>query len=187
MTKKSDIFFVSSKVRKDEEKGTKEVTSSLIANCMTRSFEKAKVLNNSEKFGRISCSRIRATVVTEIAGVGNEDMKTVAHVFMKHRPETCKKFYVQNWANRESLRISMKCYDKFTIFSKDVRDNAIKARQESKVEEPTKEKLRCFLMDLFTNKHYDKDDNLLKQLNLLSIQDVAESTVGMITLILTFI
>ena len=39
----------------------------------------------------------------------------MAQVFMKHREDTCRKFYVKQWANRESLRISMKYYDKFNL------------------------------------------------------------------------
>ena len=44
-----------------------------------------------------------------------EDLKTLATQFMKNRPATTSRYYVQIWSQREALRISMKCYGTFNI------------------------------------------------------------------------
>lgn len=50
-----------------------------------------------------------------LLGVGKEDLQTLATEFMKNRPATTSRYYVQIWAQREASRISMKCYGTFNI------------------------------------------------------------------------
>lgn len=64
---------------------------------------------------RISPTRIRHSVATELAGYGNEDLDTFAMKFMKHKPSTAIKSYIKNWSQRESVRISMKCFKTFNL------------------------------------------------------------------------
>ena len=52
---------------------------------------------------------------TCITGIGDEDLETLANTFMKHNPNTCKKFYVKAWSQRESVRLSMKCISTFHL------------------------------------------------------------------------
>jgi hypothetical protein len=84
---------------------------SLIANAMSNSFQKAKVF--SEKDRRVSPSLLRCAVVTDLVGINGEDCENVAQHFMKHRATTSKKFYINHWANTESMRLGMKCYSRF--------------------------------------------------------------------------
>jgi hypothetical protein len=48
-------------------------------------------------------------------GIGDEDLETLANSFMKHHPDTCKKFYVKAWSQRESARLSMKCISTYHL------------------------------------------------------------------------
>ena len=92
-------------------------------------------------------------MATELAGLGDENLSTMAHVFMKHREETCKRFYVQHWANREALRISMKCFDKFNLnISENVKKEALELRSEQmKSKMPTKSKVRRWLSKIISS------------------------------------
>ena len=40
-----------------------------VSNCLTSSFKKAKVFDNDERDDRVSCTRIRSSVCTELAGM----------------------------------------------------------------------------------------------------------------------
>ena len=108
------FVFVSSRFNSVDSK-TLQMKHSVVSNCLTTTFKNAGILMNSERSDRVSCTRVRASVATELAGMGNENLEKLATVFMKHKPDTCRKFYVKNYANRESLRISMKCYDAFKL------------------------------------------------------------------------
>ena len=50
--------------------------------------------------------------------MGDENLDTLASQFMKNRPSTTSKFYVQNWAQRETVRLAMKCYGNFKLDDK---------------------------------------------------------------------
>ena len=108
----SSIYLFTSMRGKDGSK----MEHSLVSNAMTKSFELANILIN--KTTRISPSRLRCSVVTDLVGVNGENCAVVAEQFMKHRESTSKKFYISHWANRESMRLSMKCYSRF--LTKDV-------------------------------------------------------------------
>ena len=40
---------------------------------------------------------------------------TLATSFMKHKADTCRKYYLVNWSHRESARISMQCFNTFSM------------------------------------------------------------------------
>lgn len=114
---------------------------------MTNSFEHANVWpKDSEMYKRVSPSRIRCAVVTDLV-VGGEDASTVAQEFMKHRLSTSKKFYIQHWGSQESMRISMSCYTKFlnNIDCKKIQDD--RERHMSKNKAPTKIEVKSWLKE----------------------------------------
>lgn len=116
---------------------------SLVSNGMTKSFELANVLK--AKSARVSPSRIRCAVVTDLVGVNGEKCSTVAEQFMKHRHTTSKKFYISYWANRESMRLSMKCYSRFMV--KDV-DSVVQEREKlMSCPPPNKSKIEHWLKE----------------------------------------
>ena len=87
---------------------------SLVANGLTKSFQSALCGRIGKEF-RVSPTKIRISIATELAGFGDENLKTLAETYMKNKESTTRKFYVQHWAQRESLRISMKCADHFNL------------------------------------------------------------------------
>ena len=87
---------------------------SLVANGLTKSFQSALCGRISKDF-RVSPTKIRISIATELAGFGDENLKTLAETYMKNKESTTRKFYVQHWAQRESLRISMKCANHFNL------------------------------------------------------------------------
>ena len=95
---------------------------SSLMKAVTSSFRNAGVMMESSDEQRVSCSRLHASIATDLAGTGEEDIKTFANAFMKHRPDVCQKNYVRHWSQREGLRISMKCMDRFHV-EKDVRED----------------------------------------------------------------
>ena len=54
-------------------------------------------------------------MATELVGYGQENLEILATQFMKNRPSTTSKFYVQNSAQREAERLSLKCYGTFKL------------------------------------------------------------------------
>ena len=66
---------------------------------------------------RISPTKIRHSIATHLTAARNEPVDSLAHNFMKNRPSTTAKFYIQSWNNRESLRMAMQCSDDFTVSS----------------------------------------------------------------------
>jgi len=107
----SRYLFTSSK--QSQSNPDQRLDHSALSNALTRSFELAGVLKAGDKYSRVSPSRIRCAVVTELVGAGGENTAAIARDFMKHRESTSMKFYIQHWANREAMRISMKCYNTF--------------------------------------------------------------------------
>ena len=75
-------------------------------------------LTLSNRCKRVSATRIRQSVATDLVGMGDENLEILATQFMKNRPSTTSKFYVQNWAQRETARLSMKCYGNFKLDDK---------------------------------------------------------------------
>lgn len=87
---------------------------SLVSNGLTATFKEALSDRLPSNF-RVSPTKIRISIATELVGLGEENLKTLAETFMKNKESTTRKFYVQHWANRESLRLSMKCMDHFKM------------------------------------------------------------------------
>lgn len=67
------------------------------------------------RWNRVSCTKIRHSVATELAGYQGEAIEVVSRQFMKNKPSTCAKYYVQTWEQREASRLSMKCYGTFNL------------------------------------------------------------------------
>ena len=130
----SKYLFTSSR---DKADGSSCIEHSLISNGMTKSFQLANVLAN--KSTRVSPSRIRCAVVTDLVGVNGEKCSTVAEQFMKHRETTSRKFYICHWANRESMRLSMNCYSRF--IKKDVAAVAEERNKLMSLPPPKKSKI----------------------------------------------
>ena len=169
---KERFLFTSSKASKSTK--TTAMTQSLVSNSLTSTFREAEVYKDEEKYNRVSPSRIRASVATELAGLGDENLTTMAHVFMKHREETCKRFYVQHWANREALRISMSCYDRFSVtISEKVKKEAVELRKSyEEIQNPTKPLLKSWYYKLAQAIKVGfgevfEDENLTKELEIL--------------------
>ena len=97
---KSDYLFTSSRTKD-------KMDHSMLSNALSTSFRLAGINE------RISCSRLRCAVVTDLVGISGEDCDAVAQHFMKHRPSTSRKFYINRWATIESMRIAMKCHSRF--------------------------------------------------------------------------
>lgn len=61
-------------------------------------------------FQRISPTRIRHYIATELASYPDTDLDIVARTFMKNKPATTLKYYVHNYFQREQIRLSMKLF-----------------------------------------------------------------------------
>ena len=89
----------------------------MVAQCLTRSFEKAEVFKEKDSFTRVSCSRLRFSIITELICLGTEELENIAHCFAKHDKKICKHFYAQFWNNRYAVRPSWKCHNMFRPLS----------------------------------------------------------------------
>ena len=98
--------FTSSRFTTTKPLGQK-MDHSAISNGMTSSFHKANVFKDTNT--RVSCSRIRMSVLTEIVTLGSENISTIASYFGKHSEKVCKK-HVQHYSEHEAARLSWKCY-----------------------------------------------------------------------------
>ena len=83
--------FVSS--QSDDKVATKPepMNQSMVSQCLTRSFEKSEVFQGKESFPRMSCSRIRFSIITELICLGTEELENIAHCFAKHDKKVCKR------------------------------------------------------------------------------------------------
>lgn len=93
------------------------MSHSLISNCLSSAFRASGVLDERQLSDRVSPSRIRASVATELAGAQGQCVKDLAEHFMKHNEATCKKYYVQKWSQKKSVAMSVKCHDVFQLSS----------------------------------------------------------------------
>ena len=92
--------FVSS--RADEKAPSSKpnpINHSMITKCISRSFEKAQVFRGTSAYQRVSCCRIRFSIMTELISLGKGDPENIAYAFAKHDKKTCCRFYVQFWNN----------------------------------------------------------------------------------------
>ena len=139
-----------------------QMNHSLVSKCLTRSFEKAKVFNK-KRYPNVSPSRIRFSVITELIMLGEDTLDNIAHCFAKHSTQTCKKFYVQFFSNREAARLSWKSWQMFKPIAKE-EEKAIRMRQSklSKTSIPTPEKIKSW---------YEQLRNVLKLSEDLDLDD----------------
>ena len=99
-----------------------QMKHNLPTKCLTSSFEKSKALVNSA-LQAVSPTRIRTSVATEMVARQGIDCNTLASSFMKHKVDTCNKYYLVNWSHRESARISMNCFNTFSMLDEADRIN----------------------------------------------------------------
>ena len=124
---------------------------------------------------RVSCSRIRMSVLTEIVSLGKENISTIANCFAKHSEKICKKYYVQHFSERAATRISWDCYKRYKPQA-DIK-KAVKvgnaAMKNSRI--PTVKSIKKWIQDivhrikLFSNVTV-RDDNLMRELDKLDLE-----------------
>ena len=91
---------------------TEQMSQSTITWRMIRSFEKAQIFDNKlEAYKRISCSRVRFSVITELIALGTESLHQIVYTFGKQKKVMCKYFYVQFFNNRNATRLSWKAFN----------------------------------------------------------------------------
>uniref|UniRef100_A0A7M6DR57 Tyr recombinase domain-containing protein n=1 Tax=Clytia hemisphaerica TaxID=252671 RepID=A0A7M6DR57_9CNID len=99
-------LFTSSRIKKGD---SGKMTTSNVASACSKVYEKSGI---GGELTRCSPTRIRHAAATELAGHDGEKAEVVAKMFMKNRTETTQKFYIVNYNQRESVRLSMKMYEK---------------------------------------------------------------------------
>ena len=121
---------------------------SLVSKCLTRSFEKVEIFKRNA-YTNVSPSRIHFSVITELIMLGEDILDNIAHCFAKHNTQTCKKFYVQFFSNREAERLSWKSLQMFTNIAKE-EEKAIKLRESKlcKTSIPTSKKIKSWYKDI---------------------------------------
>ena len=98
-------FFVASRSDAGDKKVV-QLKHSTLTRCMTRSLERAGLFEGKKEiYKRVSCSRIRFSVITELCALGEDSLDNIAYCFGKHSKEVCKKFYVQFFSTREAARL----------------------------------------------------------------------------------
>ena len=95
--------------------------------------------------------------------LGEDTLDNIAHCFAKHSTETCKKFYVQFFSNREAARLPWKSLQMFKPIGKE-EERAISMRQSklAKSSIPTSEKIKSW---------YQQLQNILKLSEKLDLND----------------
>ena len=143
----SDIFTSSANDDKKKEIFN-QMNDSLVSKCLTRSSEKVEIFNRNA-YTNVSPSRIHFSVITELIMLGEDILDNIAHCFAKHNTQTCKKFYVQFFSNREAQRLSWKSLQMFTNIAKE-EEKAIKLRESKlcKTFIPTSEKIKSWYKDI---------------------------------------
>ena len=106
-------FFVASRSDAGDKKVV-QLKHSTLTPCMTRSLERTGLFEGKKEiYKRVSCSRIRFSVITELCALGEDSLDNIAYCFGKHSKEVCKKFYVQFFSTREAARLSWKCHQMY--------------------------------------------------------------------------
>ena len=138
-----------------------QMNHSLVSKCLSRSFEKSKVFIEKKRFASASPSRVRFSVITKLIMLGEDTLDNIAHCFAKHSKETCKKFYVQFFSNREAARLSWKCFQMLNPIKKE-EQRAIEMRQSklSKCSIPTAEKVKSWYQEIKNILKLSKDLDL---------------------------
>ena len=107
---------------------------------MTKTCERAGIFEGQEElFKRMTCSRIRFSVITELVCLGEDSLDNIAYCFGKYSKEVCKKFYIQFYSTREAAKLSWKFHNMYNTEKEkkavDLREEMLKNRSYPDVEE----------------------------------------------------
>ena len=141
-------LFVASKQDTGKTLGT--VSHSLITARLSRCFEKAGIFKaKPDSYKRVSCSRIRFSVITELVALGENSLDSIAHCYGKHGVDVCKKHYVQFFSDRNAAELSWKSYQRCRALTKGEK-KAANTRLEllAKKNLPTLEQIKRWYKDL---------------------------------------
>ena len=135
----------------------------MITKCISRSFEKANVFKGTTMYQRVSCCRIRFSIITELVSLGKGDLENTAYAFAKHDKKTCRRFYLQFWNNQEAVRLSWKCYEMLRPLTADDQ-KAVQVRETS-----LQKKMVPTVQDI--KKWYETKKHLIKVTSRLNARD----------------
>ena len=111
-------LFVPSK--QDNTKKT-VMAHNLITSRLSKCFNRAKVYpDKPSSYHRVSCSRIRFSIIMELVSLGEDSLNFIAHCYGKHGVEVCKKHYIQFFSNQKAAELSWKAYERCrTLFKEE--------------------------------------------------------------------
>ena len=96
------------------------MSHSLITTFMSKCFERAGIFEGKPgSYKRVSCSRIRFSIITELVALGENSLYSIAHCYGKHGVEVCKKYFAQFYSNREAAELSWKSYQRCRTLTKE--------------------------------------------------------------------
>ena len=103
------------------------LSHNLITKRLSKCFERAGIFENKpESYKRVSYSRIRFSIITELVALGKDSLDSIAHCCGKHGVEVCKKHYVQFFSNRKAAEWSWKSYERCKTITKEEKKAANK-------------------------------------------------------------
>ena len=141
-------LFVASKQDTGKTLGT--ISHSLITDRLSRCFEKAGIFKaKPDSYKRVSCSRIRFSIITELVALGENSLDSIAHCYGKHGVDVCKKHYVQFFSDRNAAELSWKSYQRCRALTKGEK-KAANTRLEllAKKNLPTLDQIKRWYKDL---------------------------------------
>ncbi|XP_066927978.1 uncharacterized protein [Clytia hemisphaerica] len=152
-----------------------------ITKAMSTSFRNTDVLKFEKLDPNISPTRVRIAMATEFANNKDIDFDVFATHFMKHKPSTSRKFYVQRYMQREAILMSLKCYDAFGI-DENLKKAALAVRAKVKsgktkpevVREWMKENAKLFAKERGVTTKEMEDDDLEHELRKVEKDDSTE-------------
>ncbi|XP_066926114.1 DNA ligase 1-like isoform X2 [Clytia hemisphaerica] len=152
-----------------------------ITKAMSTSFRNTDVLKFEKLDPNISPTRVRIAMATEFANNKDIDFDVFATHFMKHKPSTSRKFYVQRYMQREAILMSLKCYDAFGI-DENLKKAALAVRAKVKsgktkpevVREWMKENAKLFAKERGVTTKEMEDDDLEHELRKVEKDDSPE-------------
>ena len=98
-----------------------------LSKCLTKTCKRTGIFQTEEEvFRRMTCSRIRFSVIMELVSLDEDNLDNIAFCFGKHSKEVCKKSYVQFWSTRAAARLSWKCHQ---IYNTDKEKKAVELRE----------------------------------------------------------
>ena len=107
-----------------------QMSHPLITNLLSKCFENGGVFSSKpEAYKKVSCSRIRFSIITELVALGEDNLDSIAHCHGKHNMEVCKKHYVQFYSNKTATELSWKAYERCKTLTKE-EQKAVNKRAE---------------------------------------------------------